>query len=129
MVPHGPPHETDSSAAAPVESGDGRTHGDGQTPDGGPTADGGRETAATTTLSEEELRRLISDAVEDAILGAIGTVLLMAIGLVFVAVGAVTAVEGSTTTEWLLGAAFLLFGGYVAARAVRLLPPLRAWVA
>lgn len=95
-----------------------------------PSADGG-----TVALDEATLHRVVRDAVEDAILGAIGTVLLVGVGLFLVWTGGAVAWRSLTTgvgtlgevTGAGLGVAILLGGCYLAGTSLGLLAPMRDW--
>ncbi|WP_415379925.1 hypothetical protein [Halosimplex sp. TS25] len=76
-----------------------------------------------TGIDEERLYEIVYDAVEDAILGAVGTLLLTGIGVLFLVAG-VTALgraEGSAAIAIGLGVA-LLGGGLVVTTLTDVLP-------
>lgn len=92
-------------------------------------ADGGREPAAPEPIDEELLYAIIREAVEDALLGVIGTLLLVGIGFVLVWVGvvALASPEGAGTLRRVAGVALVAVGLYLAAATLRVIPPVREW--
>lgn len=85
--------------------------------------DGGRDAG----FDERALYVVVRKAVRDAILGVIGTLLLVGIAFVVVWVG-ITAI---TATMSPLGIAFgafaIVWGIYIAAATLELVPPVREW--
>lgn len=78
-------------------------------------------------LSEEELYVVIREAVEDAMLGVIGTLLLVGIAFVLVYTGGALLVGGGTPESLVLGFVGVAVGFYVAASALKVIPPIREW--
>ena len=98
--------------------------------EGEPPAEAGRERPTAGTLDEGALYVVIRKAVEDAILGAIGTLLLVGLALVLVWVGAAMAISSGTRSGVLpavVGVAIVLVGLYVAAATLEVIPPIREW--
>jgi len=52
-----------------------------------PSPDDADQDSQPTTLSEADLYRIVHDATQDAILGAVGTILLAVVGVVMVLAG------------------------------------------
>jgi hypothetical protein len=79
----------------------------------------------TTTLSESELYRIVHEATQDAILGAIGTVLWVGIGVVLFLVG-LQLVWGSLSLGLaVVGAGLAVVGLAIAAQGLDLVAPIR----
>ena len=81
-------------------------------------------------IDEAALYYVIRRAVEDAILGVIGTLLLVGLGLVLVWIGGAMALSADPETGVLplvFGGAIALVGLYVAAATLRIVPPIREW--
>ena len=76
----------------------------------------------TTELSEAELYRLVHDATQDAILGAIGTVLWVGIGLVLCFVGAQLVLGSLSVTMAVIGTGMVVLGLAIAAWSLDLVP-------
>lgn len=98
------------------------------TADSGPVTDGG----ATAGMDEAVLYTVVRKAVEDAILGVIGTVLLVGIAFVIAYVGllGVLASAGSTgggLTGVAVGVVLIAIGLYLAGATLELIPPIREW--
>ncbi|SFR90368.1 hypothetical protein SAMN05216559_0784 [Halomicrobium zhouii] len=105
----------------PDGSGDGTAHS-------GPVADGG----AAAEIDEAVLYTVVRKAVEDAILGVIGTVLLVGVAFVIAYVGllGVVASAGSTGAGLAgvaVSVALIAVGLYLAAATLELIPPIREW--
>ncbi|MFB6106769.1 MAG: hypothetical protein ABEJ70_07325 [Halobacteriaceae archaeon] len=81
--------------------------------------DGG---AALPGMDEDRLYAVVRTAVEDAILGAIGTVLLSLVGLVLVWIGLAMAFAGRGPAAAVAGVALALFGVYLAAATLGVIP-------
>lgn len=97
------------------------------------TPDAGRGSAApdggtSPGFDERALYHTVRRAVEDAILNAVGTLLLVGIGLLFVASGGQVLVRADGTFGYGLGVAILAFGCYLAAAAVGVVPSAREWL-
>ncbi|MEA1930147.1 MAG: hypothetical protein U9O06_01150 [Euryarchaeota archaeon] len=89
------------------------------------------ESTDDTGVDEQALYRVVRSAVEDAILGVLGTLLLLAIAAFFLWLGGamlVSAVEAGLTLNLGYGIVFLAFGLYLGARTLDLVPPLREWL-
>ena len=89
------------------------------------------ESTDDTGFDEQALYRVVRSAVEDAILGVLGTLLLLAIAAFFVWVGGamlLAAAEAGLTLNLGFGIVFLAFGLYLGAATLDLVPPLREWV-
>lgn len=94
-------------------------------PDGGdeptPTLDGG------AGIDEDELYAIVHDAVEDAVLGVVGTLLLLGVASVLVLSG-ITALSGATNpVATAMGALVLLAGLALAVTTLRDVLPVREW--
>jgi len=88
------------------------------------------ESTDDTGFDEQALYRVVRSAVEDAILGVLGTLLLLAIAAFFVWVGGamlLSAAEAGLTLTLGYGIVFLAFGLYLGAATLDLVPPLREW--
>lgn len=81
-------------------------------------------------FDEAVLYRVVRDAVEDAILGAVGTIMLTGVGLVVVWIGlGFAAAAGSANLLWAaVGILVALFGLYLAAASLRVVPPASTWL-
>jgi len=89
------------------------------------------ESTDDTGFDEQALYRVVRSAVEDAILGVLGTLLLLAIAAFFVWVGGamlLSAAEAGLTLSLGFGLVFLAFGLYLGAATLDLVPSLREWV-
>lgn len=91
-------------------------------PSSGPATDG-----SVAQLTEDELYAVVRVAAEDAVLGALGTLLLVGIGVVLVAWGT-TLLLSATPIPAAIGLIFVLFGAYLALSSLRVIPPVREWV-
>lgn len=96
---------------------------DATSDDDTPKTDGG----ANVGFDEAALYGVVRKAVEDAILGAIGTVLLVGVAFVVVATGASIATQAASQLAMALGVVAVLFGLYLAAATLRIIPPAREW--
>ncbi|WP_436929446.1 hypothetical protein [Halosimplex halobium] len=101
--------------------------GDSADPDGGSgtvVSDGG----SAADIDEERLYEIVHDAVEDAILGVVGTLLLLGVGVVLLSSG-VTAVLGATSPAMSgLGVVVFLFGLGAVFEGLRGVLPVGRWV-
>lgn|GEM_PF-2151429 len=78
-----------------------------------PSPDDADQDRESTALSEAELYRIVHDATQDAILGAVGTVLLAGVGVVLFLAG-VSAVLGALDVGGtVLGVCFAALGLYL----------------
>jgi hypothetical protein len=78
-------------------------------------------------FDEVAMYRVVRKAVEDAILGAVGTILLVGVAFVLVGTGASIAIQAGGWTGVAIGAAVTLFGLYLAGATLELIPPVREW--
>ena len=92
--------------------------------DGAAGTDGGRNAG----FDEAALYVVVREAVEDAILGVIGTLLLVGIAFVMVWSGVVAATSTGTPTGIAVGGVLALGGLYLAAATLEVVPPIREWV-
>ena len=76
-------------------------------------------------LSEEELYAIVRVAAEDAVLGALGTLMLVGIGIVLIATGVSALLADVTLISLLVSAVFIVFGGYLIASNLGVIPPAR----
>jgi hypothetical protein len=98
-----------------------------------PPADGDAESPSTPStrnvseLSEDELYGIVRVATEDAVLGALGTLMLVGIGIVLIATGAQLLFALSPLPA-AIGVILVLFGAYLALSSLRIVPPAREWL-
>ena len=78
-------------------------------------------------FDEAALYGVVRKAVEDAILGVIGTLLLLGVAVVILWTGVAVAVQSTGPVGAALGAAAVLFGLYLAAATLEVIPPAREW--
>ncbi|GGO01245.1 MULTISPECIES: hypothetical protein [Haloarcula] len=91
-------------------------------------ADDSAAESAPAQRSDAELYRIVRLATEDAILGAIGTVLLSGVGVVLFLVG-VSAFFGADGFGAMgLSVAIALGGLYLTAATLGVIPPARDWL-
>ncbi|WP_255152901.1 hypothetical protein [Halorarius halobius] len=88
--------------------------------DGGDSFDPGFDEAA--------LYRVVRDAVKDALLDVIGTVLLLGIAFVLVIAGIQAVFSSISLGTVAIGIGVLAFGVYLAAATLEIIPPIREWV-
>lgn len=84
-----------------------------------------------TGFDEQALYRVVRSAVEDAILGVLGTLLLLAIAAFFVWFGGGMLLSAASTgvgANLGFGIVFLAFGLYLGTRTLNLVPPLGQWI-
>lgn len=89
------------------------------------------ESTDETGFDEQALYRVVRSAVEDAILGVLGTLLLLGIAAFFLWLGGamfLSAASGGLTANLGFGTVFLTFGLYLGARTLDLVPPLGEWL-
>ncbi|QLG28476.1 hypothetical protein HUG10_13360 [Halorarum halophilum] len=93
-------------------------------------ADGPAETDGGTDpgFDEAALYVVVREAVEDAILGAIGTLMLVGVSFVLIGMGFTTAFETGDPAGAAVGALMGLLGLYVAASTLELVPPVSEWL-
>lgn len=82
----------------------------------------------TVDFDEQALYRVVRSAVEDAILGVLGTLLLLAIAAFFVFIGFDMLRSTVSAASLGFGGVFIAFGLYLGAATLGLIPPLREWV-
>ncbi|MFB6122056.1 MAG: hypothetical protein ABEJ78_01175 [Haloferacaceae archaeon] len=92
------------------------------TEDDATTVDGG------DGFDEARLHAVVRDAVEDALLGVVGTLLLVAVAFVLVVAGVQAALWGMSPLGTAAGVAVTAFGLYLAAATLELVPPMRDWM-
>jgi hypothetical protein len=95
--------------------------------DGGTAATPDEQTLPATDLDEQAVYRAVRYAVEDAILAVLGTLLLLGVALVLVAAGAQVATRG-TPTGLAIGGALVLYGVYIAAVTLEVIPSVREFL-
>ena len=78
-------------------------------------------------FDEAALYGVVRKAVEDAILGVIGTLLLVGIAAVFVWTGVAVAAQATGPVGAALGGVAVLFGLYLGAATLGVVPPAREW--
>ena len=89
------------------------------------------ESTDDTGFDEQALYRVVRSAVEDAILGVLGTLLLLAIAAVFVWIGGAMLLAAASSASVLslgFGLVFLTFGLFLAAATLDLIPSLAEWL-
>ncbi len=86
-------------------------------------ADGGEP----VELDEVTLYTVVREAVKDALLDVIGTLLLVGIAFVLVAAGGQAVVSSGSVAETGLGLLVALFGLYLAATSLEVVAPVREW--
>lgn len=93
-------------------------------PDGDPPPDDQRTAPTVPELKQGELYLLVRRAVEDAILGVIGTLLLVGIGFVLVWFGVTVALSGidGSAVRGVGGVFVALVGVYLAASSLGVVP-------
>ena len=81
-------------------------------------------------MDEGALYVVVRRAVEDAVLGVIGTLLLVGVALVLVWVGGAMAVNAGSSqpVATVAGVAIVLVGLYIAAASLEVIPPIREWL-
>jgi len=91
--------------------------------------DDGPEEPVQVAIDEGALYVVVRKAVEDAVLGVIGTLLLVGVALVLVWIGGAMAVSagGRQPVATVAGVAIALVGLYVAAASLEVVPPIREW--
>ncbi|WP_231189190.1 hypothetical protein [Haladaptatus sp. DYF46] len=85
------------------------------------------ETAAVNGLEERELYELVHRAVEDAILGMVGTLLLVGVAVVLVWTGVTIALYGTSIVGLVAGIAAIVFGLYLGLATLEIIPSVREW--
>lgn len=114
---NGPPSDrgdSESDSDAPVE---------GRPADDRPVGDGGVDPG----FDEAAMYVVVRDAVEDAILGVLGTLMFLAIALLAVWTGGTAIVRAQSPVVIAFGVVAIAFGFYLAASALEVVPPAREW--
>ncbi|GCF14290.1 hypothetical protein Harman_22250 [Haloarcula mannanilytica] len=91
-------------------------------PSSGPATDG-----SVAQLSEDELYAIVRVATEDAVLGALGTLMLVGIGVFLIAAGTSLFFALSPLPS-VVGVVLIAYGAYLALSSLRIIPPAREWV-
>jgi hypothetical protein len=91
------------------------------------TGDAATDGGADPGFDEAALYRVVRRAVEDAILGVLGTLLLLAVAFVIVSAGFSLAVGSLSPVGVAVGAAAVAYGFYLAAATLGVIPPVREW--
>ncbi|HKJ57866.1 MAG TPA: hypothetical protein VKA37_01465 [Halobacteriales archaeon] len=96
----------------------------------GSSTDDEPEEPVEVAIDEGALYVVVRRAVEDAVLGVIGTLLLVGVALVLVWVGGAMAVSagGRQPVATVAGVAIVLVGLYLAAASLEVIPPIREWL-
>lgn len=102
-------------------------------PSEGNQAGGGDDEAdepLEVAIDEGALYVVVRRAVEDALIGVIGTLLLVGLGLLLVWIGGATAINagGRQPVAAAAGLAIGLLGVYLAAAALDVVPPVLEWL-
>lgn len=79
-------------------------------------------------FDEAALYRVIHAAVKDALLDVIGTLLLVGIAFVVVVVGGRVLLSSATPLSIVAGVGLVVWGLYLAAATLEIIPPVRAWL-
>lgn len=88
-----------------------------------PVGDGGVDPG----FDEAAMYVVVRDAVEDAILGVLGTLMLLGIAFVAVWAGGAAIVQSQTPVSITFGVLAIAFGFYLAASSLEVVPPAREW--
>ncbi|WP_243700384.1 hypothetical protein [Halorussus pelagicus] len=91
--------------------------------EGAPETDGGRDVG----FDEAALYGVVRTAVEDAILGVIGTLLLVGVALVITWTGILLATQSVSAAATGFGVVAVAFGLYLGAATLGVVPPAREW--
>ncbi|QLH76749.1 hypothetical protein HZS55_05275 [Halosimplex rubrum] len=89
-----------------------------------PVSDGG----VSAGLDDDELYEVVHDAVEDAILGVVGTLLLLGIGFVSLVSGVTAVVDATSTASFGIGLAVLAAGLVIFVTTLRGVLPVSRWI-
>lgn len=89
-----------------------------------PASDGG----VPAGIDEDELYEIVHDAVEDAILGVVGTLLLLGIGFVFLTAGVSAALGATSTAAFGIGLTVFVVGFVIFVTTLRGVLPMSEWV-
>jgi hypothetical protein len=99
--------------------------------DAGPETDGGSPAGGDRTdpgFDEAALYTVVREAVKDALLDVIGTLLLVGVAFVLVVAGGQAVLASGSTATAAIGVAVAGFGLYLAAATLEIVPPVREWV-
>lgn len=91
-----------------------------------PTLEGGGGVAPG--VDEAALFRLIRDAVKDALLDVIGTLLLLGVACILVVAGVQLFVSSISQLGVAIGGVLIVVGLYLAAATLEIIPPIRDWL-
>ncbi|MFC6989210.1 hypothetical protein ACFQJD_11735 [Haloplanus sp. GCM10025708] len=91
--------------------------------DDAPKADGG-----AAGFDEARLYTVVRNAVKDALLDVVGTLLLVGVAFVLVVAGVQAVLWGLSPGTITIGVVAVAFGLYLAAAALELVPPVRDWL-
>mgnify|MGYP000427527662 CR=1 FL=1 len=79
-------------------------------------------------FDEARLYNVVRAAMKDALLDVIGTLLLVGLSFVLVAMGGQILLQADAVTSGAVGGVLVLVGLYIAAATLELIPPIREWV-
>jgi hypothetical protein len=79
-------------------------------------------------FDEASLYTVVRDAVEDALLDVIGTLLLVGVAFVLVVAGGQVLLQSGSLAGVAVGVGLLSVGLYIGAATLELVPPIREWV-
>ncbi|MFH5800407.1 hypothetical protein [Haladaptatus sp. CMAA 1911] len=85
------------------------------------------ETVTVNELEEQELYELVYRAVEDAILGMVGTLLLVGVAVVLVWTGIIIALSRTSLAGLVAGIAAIVFGLYLGLATLEIIPSVWEW--
>lgn len=86
--------------------------------------DGGAEFG----FDPDALYRVVRAAVTDAMLDVVGTLLLVGLGFVLVAIGGNALINAASVAGGAVGVGIVAVGLYVVAATLEVIPPVREWV-
>ena len=78
-------------------------------------------------FDEDRLYEVVTRAVEDAVLGAIGTVILVALAVGLVWIGIAVVAANPNFLGAIFGGIAIVVGFYLAATTLEVVPPIRDW--
>jgi len=111
----------------PSDRGDGESNSDtpfeDRSVEGNPVGDGGVDPG----FDEATMYVVVRDAVEDGILGVIGTLVLLGIAFVAVWAGGATILRSQTSPSIAFGVLAIASGFYLAVSSLGVVPPAREW--
>ncbi|MEA5409939.1 hypothetical protein VB773_21780 [Haloarculaceae archaeon H-GB2-1] len=91
------------------------------------TGDDRRGETTDPGFDEAALYTVVRDAVKDALLDVIGTILLLGIAFVLVIVGIQAVFSSISLWTAAIGIGVTAVGVYLAAATLEIIPPIRAW--